>query len=85
MDELRWIIGLNLVLAIWLGMLADSWKGRRLYVWMGIGFVTSLLGLALLSYLPKVERRRKIIALPLALNTNSQFTDESDNRLATVP
>ena len=52
-DELRWLMGLNLVIAIWLGMLADSWKGRRMYVWMAIGLVTSVAGLVLLAFLPK--------------------------------
>jgi MFS family permease len=56
-DELRWLMGLNLVLAIWLGMLADSWKGRRMYVWMLIGICTSLAGLLALALLPKLQRR----------------------------
>jgi MFS family permease len=55
-DELRWVIGLNVVLALWLGMLADSWKGRRMGVWMVIGFLTSIFGLALLIYLPSCRR-----------------------------
>ena len=54
-DELRWLFGLNLVVAIWLGMLADSWKGRRMYVWMAIGLVTSLAGLIALAFLPKIQ------------------------------
>ena len=54
-DELRWLMGLNLVVAIWLGMLADSWKGRRMYVWMAIGLVTSVAGLVVLAFLPKVQ------------------------------
>ncbi len=58
MDELRWIVGLNIVLAIWLGMLADTWKGRRLYVWMAIGFFTSVVGVVLLAYLPKIVRQK---------------------------
>ena len=54
-DELRWLLGLNLVIAIWLGMLAHSWKGRRMYVWMAIGLVTSLAGLVVLIFLPKIQ------------------------------
>ena len=53
-DELRWLMGLNFVIAIWLGMLADSWKGRRMYVWMAIGLVTSVGGLVVLAFLPKL-------------------------------
>lgn len=55
-DELRWMIGLNFVLALWLGMLADSWKGRRVGVWMVIGMFTSVLGLIILAWLPKLPR-----------------------------
>lgn len=54
-DELRWLFGLNLVIALWLGMLADSWKGRRMYVWMAIGLVTSVAGVIALALLPKVK------------------------------
>lgn len=54
-DELRWLLGLNLVIAIWLGMLADSWKGRRMYVWMAIGLLTSVAGLVALMFLPKIH------------------------------
>lgn len=57
-DELRWIMGLNLVLAIWIGMLADSWKGRRMYVWMAIGLFTSIAGLIVLAMLPKLKREQ---------------------------
>ena len=53
-DEWRWLIGLNLVLALWLGMLADSWKGRRMGAWMAIGLCTSVFGLALLILMPKL-------------------------------
>jgi len=63
MDDLRWVVGLNLVLAIWIGMLADTWKGRRSHVWMVIGFTTSLFGLALLAWLPKVSRSSNVIGL----------------------
>ena len=54
-DELRWLMGLNIVVAIWLGMLADSWKGRRMVVWMAIGLVTSAAGLVILALLPKAN------------------------------
>ena len=54
-DELRWLLGLNIVVAIWLGMLADSWKGRRMYVWMVIGLFTSVAGLIALAFLPKLQ------------------------------
>ncbi len=54
-DELRWLLGLNLVISIWLGMFADSWKGRRMYVWMAIGLVTSVAGLVALAFLPKIQ------------------------------
>lgn len=56
MDDLRWMIGLNVVLALWLGMLADSWKGRRIGVWMMIGMLTSVFGLLILAFLPKLPR-----------------------------
>ena len=55
-EELRWFVGLNIVLAFWMGLLADSWKGRRIGVWMAIGMVTSLGGLILLICMPKLPR-----------------------------
>lgn len=55
MDELRWLLGMNLVMAIWLGMLADYWKGRRMYTWMVIGMLTSVVGLLALAMLPKLQ------------------------------
>ena len=62
-DDLRWLMGLNLVLAVWLGMLADSWKGRHMYGWIVIGLFTSVIGLALLLFvkkLPKTQNRSKM-------------------------
>ena len=62
-DDLRWLMGLNVVLAIWLGMLANSWKGRHMYGWMAIGLFTSLAGLMLLVWvkkLPKPLRTEKL-------------------------
>lgn len=56
LSELRWLIGFNLVLSIWLGMLANTWKGRSLYGWMLIGLCTSLVGVLFLCALPKLIR-----------------------------
>ena len=61
-DDLRWLLGLNVVMAVWLGMLADSWKGRHMYGWMLIGLFTSVVGLVLLVFakkLTKESRREK--------------------------
>lgn len=71
-DELRWLLGLNLVLAIWLGMLADSWKGRRMYVWIGIGLLTSVAGLVLLTFMPKLARAEA--PAPPATGTTPRFS-----------
>lgn len=57
--ELRWLIGFNLVLSLWLGMLANAWKGRNTYGWFLIGLCTSVLGLVMLSFLPKLTPRRR--------------------------
>lgn len=57
-DDLRWLMGLNLVLAVWLGMLADSWKGRHMYRWMAIGLVTSVAGLVLLVCVKKLPKEQ---------------------------
>lgn len=54
-DDLRWVMGLNFVLAVWLGMLADSWKGRNMYGWIAIGLCTSLVGLLLLVVVKKLS------------------------------
>ncbi len=56
--ELRWLLGLNLVLSLWLGMLANAWKGRNTYGWFIIGLCTSVIGLLVLSVLPKLRSRR---------------------------
>lgn len=57
--ELGWIVGLHLVLAVWLGLLASAWKGRSTYTWIAIGLLTSIMGLLLLVRLnrqkPRVE------------------------------
>ena len=53
-DDLRWLMGLNVVLAVWLGMLANSWKGRHMYGWMIIGLFTSVAGLVLLVLVKKL-------------------------------
>jgi len=84
MDELRWMVGLNIVLGIWLGMLADTWKGRRLYVWMAIGFTTSLVGLAILAWLPKVERAKKPVIVSADYDAANAYGDESENRTMIV-
>lgn len=55
--ELRWLLGLNLVLSLWLGMLANAWKGRNTYGWFIIGLCTSVVGLVVLSVLPKLRAR----------------------------
>ena len=55
LSELRWLLGLNLVLALWLGMLANAWKGRNTYCWFFIGICTSLIGLVVLWTLPKLR------------------------------
>ena len=52
--EFGWVIGLHAVMAIWLGLLASTWKGRNTWVWVGIGLATSLLGLILLARLPRL-------------------------------
>ncbi len=51
--EYGWLIGVHIVLAIWLGLLASAWKARNTWVWVGIGLTTSLLGLILLARLPR--------------------------------
>lgn len=55
-DDLRWLMGLNLVLAVWLGMLANSWKGRHMYAWIGIGLLTSVAGLVVLLFVKKLPK-----------------------------
>lgn len=52
-SEFGWLIGLHVVLAIWLGLLASAWKGRNTWLWIGIGLITSLPGLILLLRLPR--------------------------------
>lgn len=52
--EFGWFIGLHLVTAIWLGLLASTWKGRNTWVWIGIGLATSLPGLFFLARLPRL-------------------------------
>lgn len=54
-EEFRWLLGLNLVVAVWLGMLANSWKGRSLYRWALIGLIFNVAGLLVLVLLPKIK------------------------------
>ena len=79
-DELRWVMGLNLVLAIWLGMLADSWKGRRMYVWIAIGLVTSVFGIVLLLCVKKLPKSLPHVDSPLP-KTHTRF-HRSDSSFA---
>lgn len=67
-DELRWLVGLDIVLAIWLGMLADSWKGRNMYAWIAIGLFTSVFGIALLLFVSKLK------TTPRPAKINSRFS-----------
>ncbi len=60
-EELQWFLGLNLVLSIWLGMLAEQWKGRSMIRWMAIGLVMSIIGLLLLARLPSVKGGQKTV------------------------
>ena len=55
LNELRWLLGLNLVLSLWLGMLANAWKGRNTVLWFLIGLCTSVLGLLALWIVRKLE------------------------------
>ena len=55
--ELRWLIGFNLVLSLWLGMLANAWKGRNTVGWFCIGLCTSIFGLIVLALVPKLQPR----------------------------
>jgi hypothetical protein len=57
LTELRWLIGFNLVLSLWLGMLANTWKGRNTAGWFMIGLCTSVFGLVALAWLPKLQPR----------------------------
>ena len=61
-EELQWFLALNLILAIWLGTLAECWKGRGMFRWMAIGMVMSVAGLLLLAFLPSVKRGQKTVA-----------------------
>ena len=54
-EEFRWLLGLNLVVGVWLGMLANTWKGRSLYRWALIGFIFNVGGLLALAILPKCK------------------------------
>lgn len=55
-EAIRWLLGLNLVAGVWLGMLANSWKGRSLYRWALIGFIFNLGGLVILTVVPKLKQ-----------------------------
>jgi hypothetical protein len=71
-SELRWLIGFNVVLSVWLGMLANSWKGRNTYGWMIIGLFTSVAGILLLTFMPKLAGRLPVAASRKSLQRDSQ-------------
>ena len=52
--ELGWTIGLHAAMAVWLGVLASAWKGRNAWAWIGIGLLTSIIGLAMLARLTRL-------------------------------
>lgn len=64
-EEFRWLLGLNLVVGVWLGMLASSWKGRNFYVWAVIGMLVNVAGLLVLALLPTQKKQstapRKVV------------------------
>ena len=55
-EEFRWLLGLNLVVGVWLGMLASSWKGRNFYVWAATGMLVNVVGLLVLALLPTLKK-----------------------------
>ena len=61
--ELGWIIGLHAAMAIWLGVLASAWRGRNVWAWIGIGLLTSFIGLAMLA------RSKRLLLLPRRVET----------------
>ena len=61
-EELQWFLVLNLVLSIWLGVLAEHWKRRSMICWMAIGLVMSVTGPVLLALLPSVKNSQKTVA-----------------------
>lgn len=64
-EAFRWLVGLNLVVGVWLGMLAGSWKGRSFYAWAMIGLVFNIVGLLVLALMPTLKTtpvpKRKVI------------------------
>ena len=62
-EDLQWFLGLNLVLSIWLGMLAEHWKGRSMARWMAIGLVMSIFGALLLALLSSVKHKHNTVAV----------------------
>ena len=73
-DDLYWVIGLNIVFSIWLGMLADAWKGRQMSTWVAIGLCTSVAGLVMLLMLPKLSKQHRQ-PRDLHANLRSRRTD----------
>lgn len=57
---LGWIIGLHLVLAVWLGVLASAWKNRTMWRWIAIGLGTSFVGVILLARMPRLSRASRL-------------------------
>lgn len=58
--EFGWIVGLHVVLAVWLGLLASAWKGRNTWTWIAIGLATSIAGVMLLIRLNKDKPRLEL-------------------------
>lgn len=64
---LGWVIGLHSTLAVWLGILASAWKKRSAWRWIGVGLLTSLLGVVILARMPRVGYTQRIVETDMHL------------------
>jgi len=51
-EDILAAIALSLLFGSWLGILADSWKGRNVYLWTLIGICTNFVGIIILAFVP---------------------------------
>jgi len=55
-EDIYTAIAWSLLFGPWLGILADTWKGRNVYLWTLIGICTNIVGIIILAFVPNRKK-----------------------------